>query len=318
MLLRTTQLVCFGLLLIVLSACGGGSISPDAADNTFDPLLMDTPDGEFVQKTVVGDKDVSKTYTPFEDPTADWQWDLIAGQNMYAGTVNVYNDDATLYVCYSLFDGWLMEEAHVLVSTTMPGEKDGKPGQFPYKEEFDPAVAEYTFEIDLSELDLTGKTLIYLATHAAVTNGETLWGGYWNDGDADYDFYWKKWGGGFATYVMPVPDLPNGDEDCVQFKAWHWGYRSYWDVHFYTPVTLPPGSFIHPNRNPDPFYVSWCVDQSHTMRSGYYYNALLYSSYDPAMPDWAKSDNWDMVNYLINQRRHGVYDTSTNTKKQHF
>ena len=207
------------------AGCGGSSTMLADEPVTADELNKPTPEA-------------GKAASAYPDPNIDFTWDLIAGQNMYAGTVHVYNDATVLYVDYSLFDGWLMTEAHVLVSADEPGEKDGKPGQFPYKEEFDPPVDSYTFEVPLG--DFPAKSKLYIATHAATTNGETIWGGYWNDGDAYYDFNWKKWGGGFCTNVMPFQSVP---EEWVWYKGYHWGTYSYWNVQFLDTAGYPfPGS----------------------------------------------------------------------------
>lgn len=274
-----------------------------------DPAFQNTPDGEFITKTIDVGKGVSKIYEPYSDPTPDWTWDLVASQHFNAGTLKVHNDSDTLYVEYSLF-GFMMDEAAVLVSSTPPGPKEGQPGHFPYKVEFDDPVDTYTFEIPLAGFD--GKGALYVAAYAHTTGDDGVWAGYFNGGNPYWDFNWKKWGGGIATGVMPVPDLPNGPGDSVSYMGYHWGYMSYWDVVFTTPVGLPPGSYGQsPCHPPGDYYVGWCVDQGHCIRSGYPYNVLVYSSYDPNKPDWADSDNWDMVNYLINQRRHGVYGSFT-------
>jgi len=258
---------------------------------------------QLTEEFLVEKPDLSKGAAMHVDPTIDFTWDLVAGQNMLAGTVHVYNDANWLYVAYQLNDPWLMTEAHVLVSTTMPDPKGGAPGKFPYKAEFDPQVDAYTFEIPLG--DLEGKSMIYLATHAATTNGETIWGGEWNDGDPTYNFEWKKWGGGFTTNVMPFPDMP---ADWVKYYATHYGTYSYWNMYFQNPY--PAGEwFVSPAGNP---WSGWCVDQAHTMYSGRSYWVKLYSCYDPGLPAFAASENWDIISYLITKRieGQGIYNVT--------
>lgn len=52
----------------------------------------------------------------------------------------------------------------------------------------------------------------------------------------------------------------------------------------------------------DGIYPGWCAQNNVVMTRGVDINIQLYSSYDPNMPDAFKSDNWGLVNYLINHR----------------
>lgn len=271
--------------MLMLGACSNNGNQGLDTDNT--PVLLDKGDTS---------KNVSAVYV---DPSPDWTWDLIAGQNNLAGTVTVTNDEDTLYVSYNTLPDWPMIEAQVYVGDEPPSK--GNPGQFPYKVEFDPSVFTYTFEIPLGDFEY--KSEIFLATHASVgpdvENHETAWGGYWNDGDPSWDFTWgNKWGGGFSTRVMPMPELP---DDTVSYKGFHYGTYSYWDVLFLDPVTLPPGSFVHGSGQTR--WVGWCVDKHHTMYANKSYDVTLYSSYDSSIPAFGQNDNWDLINYMVNQRR---------------
>ena len=107
-------------------------------------------------------------------------------------------------------------------------------------------------------------------------------------------------------------------DDWVWYKAWHWGFVSYWRVYFQTPY--PDGDwFVGPDGNP---WAGWCVDAPHSMYSGHAYKVKLYSCYDPDLPAFAARDNWDMISYLITQRNKewGIYDRdwSSNYHKQAF
>jgi hypothetical protein len=49
-------------------------------------------------------------------------------------------------------------------------------------------------------------------------------------------------------------------------------------------------------------YLGWCVQTDTSMTRRVNHTVLLYSSYDPAMPVYFQSSNWDKVNYVINHK----------------
>ena len=49
-------------------------------------------------------------------------------------------------------------------------------------------------------------------------------------------------------------------------------------------------------------YLGWCVQKDTEMTRAVNHRVLLYSSYDPAMPQSFVNSNWDKVNYLINHK----------------
>ncbi|MCB1218259.1 Cys-Gln thioester bond-forming surface protein [bacterium] len=281
---------------ILCASCSGGS--------------SQQPSSEQVSELISKGAPVRESSSIYVDPQADWTWDLIAGQNQLAGTVSVSNDQNNLYVSYSMDPAWPLQEAHVYVGADQPSK--GAPGQFPYKQEFDPAVLDYTFEIPLGELE--GKSLIYLATHAtagASGNTETAWGGYWNDGSPSWDFGWgKKWGGGFTTRVMPFPELPT---EPVSYRGFHFGQMSYWNIRFNTALSLPPGSF---EINGQEYWAGWCIDKHHSMFTNRDYLVTLYSSYDQTIPAFGQKDNYDLINWMLTQRRNngsGIWNQNWNS-----
>ena len=122
------------------------------------------------------------------DPTTVTLW---AGQNIDIGTVELSNDETTLFVTYTLTGGWEMTESHVHAAKTLediPQTKSGNPkvGNFDYKREYDPPVVTDTYEIALDSIDGYGECgeSIVVAAHAAVqlvengevVQGETAWG----------------------------------------------------------------------------------------------------------------------------------------------
>lgn len=94
--------------------------------------------------------------------------DLLAGQDVYVGSVSIWNDSDWLYVKYETVDGWSLKETHLHVATSLDGipQKRGNPppGQFDYQNDYDPSVTEDTYEIDLD--GITGE--LFIAAHAVV------------------------------------------------------------------------------------------------------------------------------------------------------
>lgn len=113
--------------------------------------------------------------------------ELIAGQNIDAGSVFAWNDAGTLYVKFKTTGNWLLAETHVDVAATVPGipQKNGNPipGKFAYKTTHNPFVTEYTYSIPGT---WTTGTYVFIAAHASVVmidgsgnvvQQETGWGG---------------------------------------------------------------------------------------------------------------------------------------------
>jgi hypothetical protein len=105
--------------------------------------------------------------------------ELVAGQNMNAGTVTVSNDANNLTVTYSTANGWTMSEVHLyvgdcaLIPTNGPGNP--VPGHFPYSANLNNAQ-QYTVTIPLSQLG----NCFCVAAHAIVSSAgggtQTAWG----------------------------------------------------------------------------------------------------------------------------------------------
>lgn len=106
-------------------------------------------------------------FTIIEEKCAD----LMAGQHIDVGDVNVWNDDTSLYVQYVLDDPWVMTESHLHVATAWEAipQKNGNPppGQFDYSMEH-ACVTEYTYVIELDEGWVPCETDLYIAAHAVV------------------------------------------------------------------------------------------------------------------------------------------------------
>jgi len=102
---------------------------------------------------------------------------LVAGQNMYIGTVDVYTDGDTIKVTYTITDSdWTLELTHLWIGdcTDLPTNNPGNPiiGQFPYSESH-PGATTFSYE-DILVSDLDGYCV---AAHAEVIgpSSETAW-----------------------------------------------------------------------------------------------------------------------------------------------
>lgn len=98
------------------------------------------------------------------DSNNPFEVDLIAGQHIDAGVVQVWNDDTNLYIRI-VGDGWEIIDTHVAVEGSwmeIPQTKKGNPipGKFPYK-------GELSYVIPLSEINSDG-TGTHIAVHAVV------------------------------------------------------------------------------------------------------------------------------------------------------
>lgn len=103
--------------------------------------------------------------------------DLIAGQNMDAGNVTIYNTSDSLYIFVETSGNWKLTSTKIYVGTLagMPQTSTGNPkvGQFPYKKNFSPAATS-----SLTAVSLAGLSSCYIvAVHVdlqEVVNGTVV------------------------------------------------------------------------------------------------------------------------------------------------
>lgn len=105
-----------------------------------------------------------------DDPDFSESYPLFAGQDIEVGTVEVWNDDSTLYVKYIVESPWRLTETHLHVAidlSAIPQTKKNNPipGQFDYKMEHN-HVTNYTYTIPMLSTD--GE--LYIAAHAVVSD----------------------------------------------------------------------------------------------------------------------------------------------------
>ena len=152
--------------------------------------------------------------------------DLIAGQDMVVGTVTVENDAENLCVTYALneealAEGYLIYETHLFVSATdefamtrankklgAPYYSNPVPGLYPYGDEFEEGVPEWTFCISLEELGVEFCNWVYVSAHAVVGIQGELEGIDLGDGGIVYygsDTQTKgDWKGIYADVSSPI------------------------------------------------------------------------------------------------------------------
>lgn len=109
---------------------------------------------------------------------------LIAGQNIVAGSIMYANDADYVYVHYATTGDWKLKALHLYVGdcTLIPANKAGNPtiGKFPYKTSFTEYQTVYTFAIPIDQLP----DCMCIAAHAElvrvvdgnVVQSETGWG----------------------------------------------------------------------------------------------------------------------------------------------
>ncbi|MBT8262367.1 MAG: hypothetical protein KJO05_06065 [Bacteroidia bacterium] len=157
----------FKITLVLLSALILSSCSPDNEDYTSSETANNI--------IVIG----GATTTDLTNQS--FQTELMAGQNIYAGIVNVDIKDGVVVVSYSSDTEWEITETHLYIGALnlLPTTGNGNPmiGQFPYAD---------THPVGTINVEIVGPTIsegdcVYIAAHAVVVNSdtgddETAWG----------------------------------------------------------------------------------------------------------------------------------------------
>lgn len=121
--------------------------------------------------------------------------DLIAGQNIVVGTVDVHVDGSVITITYNTIPGWTIDQTHMSLGNCtddIPTTGSGNPkvGHFEYSATHGAGTQVVTYTADSSTLP--AQTCI--AAHAVVSSAsgqtETAWG-------AGLDFPGRSW----ATYM---------------------------------------------------------------------------------------------------------------------
>jgi hypothetical protein len=124
-----------------------------------------------LQKSVSDQKLKNSTLTLIQQTEVD----LMAGQHIYSGKLSIQADLSNFYVTFATENGWLLDEVHLYLGTSLQGlpvNKKGNPviGQFPFKASSLGGVSSYQLVVpknQISASDLCGLPLFY-AAHAVV------------------------------------------------------------------------------------------------------------------------------------------------------
>ena len=113
--------------------------------------------------------------TPCGDPVVT---NLMAGQNIDAGSITVQNTQDSLYVTFTTDGGWVMGKTHLYVGTleNMPVTGTGNPqiGNFPYQHTIDPYATSDQYAIALSDLPDCFIVAAHAEVHLIGSNGEVV------------------------------------------------------------------------------------------------------------------------------------------------
>ncbi|MBL7728507.1 MAG: hypothetical protein JNM68_12510 [Dinghuibacter sp.] len=111
---------------------------------------------------------------------------LIAGQHINAGNIEILQDEQFIYVTYNTTDGWVLAKTHLYVggcaAIPVNGAGNPQPGRFPYKAAHS-NVTSYTYAVPIAAIGIGNCGCI--AAHAevkklnasgSVIQQETAWG----------------------------------------------------------------------------------------------------------------------------------------------
>ena len=143
---------------------------------------------------IVAPSSVNQSQTGREGCTpTEMTVNLMAGQTMLAGNVNVTNDGENVTVTYTTDPGWFLSQIHLYVGEYefAPQNNGGnpQPGKFPIKESFNPWVSTWSTSIPLSSLPDCFIVAAHSVVHNTTGNGGTQTG--WGQGS---QFPGNNWG----------------------------------------------------------------------------------------------------------------------------
>jgi hypothetical protein len=194
-------------LALLAAAVGCAPAAVDSADSTASASLCDHPEDSVCETK---------------------ESNLIAGQNIDAGTVRIDNDGEHLIVEITADAPWTITEVHIFAGTgSAPTNKKGVvvPGQFPYNTTYATGVSQHTVAIPLADLNVGCGDTLNTVVHAVVVrtvNGKTESQTAFGDGTA---FSTSRWGFS-STYTVccepPPPPPPPPPETCEVHSETYW------------------------------------------------------------------------------------------------
>jgi len=90
-------------------------------------------------------------------------------------------------------------------------------------------------------------------------------------------------------------NLPTDTVTMIAYNGTDYGVDSY----FLTVLSNIPSGYDVTNGE----YLGWCIQRDTMMPRGSEQNVKMYCSYDPNIPNCFQSDNWDKVNYILNNKQ---------------
>jgi len=196
--------------------------------------------------------------------------DLMAGQHINVGKVDVVSDGTCIKVRFELSGSNYLTEVHVDVQSDpncFPMTNAGNPkiGNFAYKASFDPSENKTVYETEC--IPVSGP--VYIAAHAVVC-------------------------GVMGYKEMDIEKVCENLPDEAKLKLKQGGIG-------YTTATISGGTSI------DGTYPGWCIDPKSSI-GGILYDVDLMCSYGDVSVIQDKvlfPCNFDLINYVINQRYFG-------------
>lgn len=298
--------------LLLMGSCAGGSSTAMENSPARGRVLIQKP---ALPKAAAG----------YSDPIPDFTRDLVDSAGSRVGSLRVVNDASSLRLHFSLEGAAAITSAYAYYGAEAPAA-DADPAAFPSQAGFAEPVSTCQLQAELGAVT-AGDTL---QLSACVSDGTHF---YWASGQSsgaglvepqpapalaemsvapasvnpavmtNVDFTPPQvatgldWGGdnlgtpSFGYIVQPVFSPVTQWQSYVASGNYGWGT---WGVSFLESGWLPFEEHAT--------FTGWCIDRAHSMYSGQPYEVQLYSCYDPALPEFAQSDNYDLLSYLITQR----------------
>ncbi|MBN2081594.1 hypothetical protein JW859_05220 [bacterium] len=249
--------------------------------------------------------------------------DLLAGETNY-GTCEIFNDGNVLHFIFTASDAGF-DGVRVYADTVPPAEGDDGEGiepsaslvlepttqinsslsfsdgpvgmltevtptvvpqvldlgplmALPYSRDFDAPRDSLSLEFMIAGWDYA--EMLYI-TAAVTVDGETATARDPGDPATELLEYWP-------LPVLNLPPEPQSTYIAVDS-----------DSTYLTTLMHCPTGYDVQSAMP---YTGWCVDLYHHISPNQIYDAMLYNSYDPNLPERLKDSDWDLANYVINHR----------------
>lgn len=133
-----------------------------------------------------------------QEKCGETSYDLIAGQDIHTGTMDVFVNEENLYISFHTTDGWHIKTTHLFIGqlSEVPVNNSNipVPGKFPFQNSFDPYVDIVTYKVPLADILVDENKCFIIAAHADVVKCEQTETA-WSDGITFNDaFGIDRWG----------------------------------------------------------------------------------------------------------------------------